>query len=276
MKAEIRTVTPEEAKLLLQNNSNNRAIRQKRVESYAKDMINGNWNLTGQGITIDKNGQILDGQHRLSAIVLANKPIEMLVVTEADRCATYDAGLVRSNLDKIKLGREINSNGGAISTVGLAIIRNYYILVLYGYLNSRVDVSISEIEGVLDADTDELNWISTVFQSGGKQAGVRRVVVPATLFAIHKLDDRLTKEMIEHIAYVLYTGFTSDATDMPILALRNKLVSGQIATSGAGNGELELRVEYMVDALLKGRVSNMNGVPKSHIWNFTKLQKTIV
>jgi hypothetical protein len=55
----------------------NRPLRPKVVQKYADDMLAGRWETTNQGIGIadDENGDpvIIDGQHRLNAIVLAGQ-----------------------------------------------------------------------------------------------------------------------------------------------------------------------------------------------------------
>ena len=72
---EIRTITPEMAKELLAMNTNNfRRLDRRTVERYANDILLGNWHLTGDTIKV-YNGTLVDGQHRLAAIIKANRPI---------------------------------------------------------------------------------------------------------------------------------------------------------------------------------------------------------
>ena len=42
-------------------------------------MINGDWQLTHQGIAFDTTGRLIDGQHRLHAIIEAGVPVQILV-----------------------------------------------------------------------------------------------------------------------------------------------------------------------------------------------------
>lgn len=49
------------------------------VEDYARTMRAGQWMLTHQGIAIDTNGELIDGVHRLLAIVQSGVPVQMLV-----------------------------------------------------------------------------------------------------------------------------------------------------------------------------------------------------
>lgn len=76
------TVTPETARRWLgQNTASNRNISKRTVEAYAREMTAGNWKLTHQGIAFNQSGELVDGQHRLHAIVLANVPVTFKVTT---------------------------------------------------------------------------------------------------------------------------------------------------------------------------------------------------
>lgn len=71
-------VTPELALSLLgKNRKNQRPLAARRVREMARAMKTGGWISNGDVIRIDKNGSLIDGQHRLSAVVLANIPVEL-------------------------------------------------------------------------------------------------------------------------------------------------------------------------------------------------------
>lgn len=69
MRMEWRLITPEVATSLLKNNAGNRNLRSTVVDHYADQMKRGEWKPTHQAIAIGAGGNIIDGQHRLSAIV---------------------------------------------------------------------------------------------------------------------------------------------------------------------------------------------------------------
>lgn len=62
-------VTPEIAKRWLTRNPRNRVARPATVARYARDMAAGKWHLDGSPIRFDATGTLLDGQHRLAAII---------------------------------------------------------------------------------------------------------------------------------------------------------------------------------------------------------------
>lgn len=100
----IEDITPEQAVKMLEGNTNNRNVRNGRVEMYASDMASGNWKLNGVPIILNSKGGVLDGQHRLLACVRANKTFKTAVmrgVTE-EAHKTIDVGLARSAADELK------------------------------------------------------------------------------------------------------------------------------------------------------------------------------
>jgi hypothetical protein len=54
---------------LSQTNMKNRKVYQATVSRYARKMMTGNWEWTGEAIKIDDQGILLDGQHRLWAFL---------------------------------------------------------------------------------------------------------------------------------------------------------------------------------------------------------------
>lgn len=108
----VETITPEKATEYLARNTHNRNIRDKYVDTLARDMIAGNWKFNGASIAFDENGVLSDGQHRLTAITRAGVAIDALVVRGVVQGAqdTMDAGVKRTFGDVLKLRGEKNAN----------------------------------------------------------------------------------------------------------------------------------------------------------------------
>ena len=104
------TVTPEQASEWLANNTHNRKLRTHQVAAMVRDIQEGRWKWNGDSIKFAKDGTLLDGQHRLHAIVESGQPIEMLVINGLDKAtqATMDTGAKRSGADVLKLNGEKN------------------------------------------------------------------------------------------------------------------------------------------------------------------------
>ena len=102
----LETITPESASRYLEANKANRNIRQTRVDSYARDIQSGKFPATHQCVAFNANGDLIDGQHRLSAIVKANMPVQMYVArydrTETAMMLPLDVGLSRCAYEVLK------------------------------------------------------------------------------------------------------------------------------------------------------------------------------
>lgn len=106
MRLGIVDVTPDKAReILTKQNTRNRSIRQTQVKKIASDMLENRWKLTSQAISIDKNGVLIDGQHRLAAVVQSGQTVQMLFATdcEPDTFDVIDTGLGRTAADIVGL-----------------------------------------------------------------------------------------------------------------------------------------------------------------------------
>jgi len=73
-------VTPElAAEWLAINRLDNRRVNPIRVARYAGELKAGAWGLSHQGIAMDDKGRLMDGQHRLTAIVETGISAPMMV-----------------------------------------------------------------------------------------------------------------------------------------------------------------------------------------------------
>lgn len=73
-------LTPAMAAKFLEKNHGNRKVKQAWVEKLAEMITAGKWRDNGETIIISNTGRILDGQHRLWAVLLADQPIYVRVV----------------------------------------------------------------------------------------------------------------------------------------------------------------------------------------------------
>jgi hypothetical protein len=97
----IEEIGPERARQYLEMNTTNRPVRHHTVKLFASTMMRGSWQLTHQGIAFDSDGNLIDGQHRLSAIILCGLSIKMNVTRGVPNDAYHfiDIGLKRRYCD---------------------------------------------------------------------------------------------------------------------------------------------------------------------------------
>ena len=75
----IELITPDQARQYLAFNTNNRNLRKAHVEKLANDIKNGRWVYNSATIVFNGDGTLLDGQHRLAAIIDADTPVKVAV-----------------------------------------------------------------------------------------------------------------------------------------------------------------------------------------------------
>lgn len=116
--AEVMSVTPKLAEKWLGKNHKNRVIRRNKVESFARDMAAGAWNLTGQGVQFDTAGRLIDGQHRMLAVIKSQATVPMLVVYGLDPevMAVIDTGSARTPGDMLGI-IEGTKNAHAVAAI---------------------------------------------------------------------------------------------------------------------------------------------------------------
>lgn len=105
-------ITPRYAQQLLARNDGNRKIRQSMVNKYAAMMLSGQWVENGDVIRVGKTGRLLDGQHRLLAVVKSGAGIKCGLVTGVDEAtfSTIDTGGARTTSDIVAMAGYADSN----------------------------------------------------------------------------------------------------------------------------------------------------------------------
>lgn len=122
MQTETMFVTPEMAKRWLDGNKNNRNIRKHKIAKFRSDLRNGEFKLTHQGIAFNCNGDLKDGQHRLTAIAQEGIGAWLQVSTglQTEAVMYIDRGSPRSIHDNAKMtGFEVSQTAIAIAHVAM-------------------------------------------------------------------------------------------------------------------------------------------------------------
>lgn len=103
--ASVERITPDVARRYLAANKANRSLNPRTVKKLAAAMMRSEWVLNGESIKFDENGNLIDGQHRLAAIIEADKAIDILVFRGASPEAqdTVDLGSRRSLAAALKI-----------------------------------------------------------------------------------------------------------------------------------------------------------------------------
>ena len=99
------TVSPEMAESWLKDHENIRPLSKGTVERYTANMLRGEWQLNGECISFDLEGKLVNGQHRLRAVIAAGIPIVFSILENVES-TIQDRGKNRGLSDY--LARECN------------------------------------------------------------------------------------------------------------------------------------------------------------------------
>jgi hypothetical protein len=96
--ADFFTISLPMARALLRRNSTNRAIVATGVKQWSAALRKGDWQVNGEPIIVSDTGELNDGQHRLTAVVLTGIPMPTLIVfgVARDSRKTVDGGHKRT------------------------------------------------------------------------------------------------------------------------------------------------------------------------------------
>ena len=99
-------ITPAIATNWLEHNSPNRNIRDRTVQAIVRDILNGDFQPTHQGVAFDSNGELVDGQHRLWAVVRSGQTVIMQVTRglPPEAKPVIDTGIKRTMADVLQFG----------------------------------------------------------------------------------------------------------------------------------------------------------------------------
>lgn len=116
MKMTLERITPKKAAEYLAMNHSNRPYSQKHADKLAQAIIDGEWIVNGESIKLNGNG-LIDGQHRMGAVIKAGKAIDTYVGRDlpSEAYDTIDQGRSRSLGDV--LAREGRSHYTMLASV---------------------------------------------------------------------------------------------------------------------------------------------------------------
>ena len=118
VKTEMRTINADTAKQMLKKNANNRPLSKSHVAFLAKQMKEGIWVFDGQPIRFNGYGQLMDGQHRLNAIIESDTEQTILLVhgLKDEAFKVMDTGKTRNASDVFAIEGIKNANATAAAT----------------------------------------------------------------------------------------------------------------------------------------------------------------
>ena len=217
-------ITPSIAKKYLEQNVNNRRYSQPVLLRYTADMINNKWKQdTGECIKISKTGRILDGQHRLKAVILSNCSLYFYVAHNIDDNVfdVLDTGKSRNSSDCFYVAGIKASN-----TIPSMI--SYYNLLKD---NKKEGVQINQKStnsNLLEQYyKDELFWDNIARSSNSWYIAFAKILKPSMIGGFYAHFYKLNSNKAEAFMNQLCTG--SEISNSIINLLRNKLMQDKMS-----------------------------------------------
>jgi len=183
------TVTPEIARKWLGRNAGNRPLKTTHVGRLAAAIRSGKWKLTGDPIRFSDTGKLIDGQHRLQAIVDAEAPVQCVVMhgLNDDIFDVIDSGSPRSKADAvfIKYQLPVAKSGLLSSTASIAY------QYAHGSVSFKVKVATDDLLHFIDGNPDIVDAVNYVYDTTPHENPVAKSIAAAFYFFAHRKDAAL-------------------------------------------------------------------------------------
>lgn len=217
-------VTPTVAKQYLEANVNNRRIKNAVVTRYAQDMILGRWKEdTGEIIKISKSGAVLDGQHRLMAVVKSNTPISFHFAMNVEDSVfdVLDTGSSRNATDSFKV-KDIK-NGNTIPSI-ISLHTTIITGIRTGAQKNNKPTNAILLEIYYE---NELFWQHVANKSHKWYLDFAKILSPSAMGGLYSVFHKSNTEKALSFMNQLATGL--DVENRSINLLRQKLMTDKMS-----------------------------------------------
>lgn len=263
-------VTPETAQILLDGcNRTNRRLDENHMLSMRRDMESNNWYDDVDLVGFAPSGLLVNGQHRLTALAGAKVDgIYLKFDFDVEQHPSMDTGKERSYSDLVRLNRKAHpdelmpNKWKTIFTTGLAMGAEPISVSLAGsekpkpidkFTTSELGMAWRKY-GDLIRDCDRRGMFDLCKGAG---ASVKSAFLWAAMSGVDM-------DILQHIADVLKNGIASKDEDIPIIRLRDELMTMKVS----GSKGVVMKCAYTHQCIfdvLRGSVSNrLNGRPILH------------
>lgn len=223
----IEEIDMHKAQEILGLNTRNRNIHERTVSRYANDMLAGKWEFTGDAIRINGDGTLIDGQHRLAAVIQASASdpgltVRTLVIRNlpARTQDFMDIGRKRSVGDQVFMRGMRNSSLVAASSRLILYYETYM-------KNPEVDfmrIRNSSVLEWIDAHPQIEEFAAQHSSTGSSNMRSNAAVAAAAWVITNTCED----EAAVSTFFAMFVDGIGLEENSPVLALRNRL---QVASS---------------------------------------------
>lgn len=237
---EIQTISPAVAARWLERNTSNRPLNNNWIADLSAAMTRGEWMENGEAIKFSNTGALLDGQHRLKAVVRSGVTIKARVEFGLPDAAfiTLDRGKKRNLSDALAMQGEENTHVLAAATA-----------LLWAWDNGIEKASRATPVQLLEYFENSCDGLSqSVRASWRAQRIIQGSIVVALHFRFSKFSRRLADEFME----LLGSGENMDKTH-PVFVLRERLFADRLSKARLPRNEITAMVINAWNAFASNR-----------------------
>jgi hypothetical protein len=186
---EVVKITPAMAKKWLKKNTHNfRPVTRATVLKYADTMKKGKWVVSDTAISFDPDGNLVNGQHRLNAVIEAGVTVEFIVIRN------YTGFMATDNVKKRSfagyLRHKAEKNAGQLAS-GLSLLARY--------LNGGIAVGaggVHSYEHLFETLENHPRLRESINYCKGKPS-IGRLIPPAYVAIVHYLNLDTNRKDVE-------------------------------------------------------------------------------
>jgi len=231
-------ITPEKARVLLEFNNGNRTLSQHCLNRYVEDMKAGRWRAeTGETIKISKSGYLMDGQHRLTAVIRANVSVRMFICygVDDDAFEVIDTGKSRTAADIFKIA------GVNYNVVVPSVIIHYNAYLSDNPEITRKTKTKSNAELLKQYHNNKEFWDEVVRKSYAWYEAINRIIPVGELGGFYARIKRFNDVIADRFMNELCTG--KEVSNNVIYLLRKKLYDDRVSRKKMPSG---MRLAFMI------------------------------
>lgn len=224
-------ITPSIATEMLTYNLKNRNKKHGSLNAYSSEMLRGGWVYAGDPIRFDSEGNLIDGQHRLTAIANVGEVapefyVDAMVITglSSNAKAVIDSGVRRGANDQLVMILETKNASLIASMLKNVLVYDAGLLFKSSLRHPEVATTPIIVDWV-DSHPEE-----TEFIGGLSTAFIRSHMTPSIVATATLLFSRIDKGGAETFARRLSDGAGLESGS-PILALRERAIAKKMNKS---------------------------------------------
>jgi hypothetical protein len=213
----LETVTPSIAERWLEANENNRSLSNKYVSRYAKLMDEGEWMVAPDAIAFDTEGRLINGQHRLNAIIEHGESQRFIVARGLDPQVfmATDGGKTRQASDALDI--EGYKNYSQLAAVARRVVL---------FEEDRLDHNFGDVETHEIVDTvkrHDPKMPEAVAQTLNYRNDIQGWLSPSNLGFVYFTLSFRDESRASEFMYKVATGLKIEESSDPTKMLRDRL-----------------------------------------------------